>query len=81
MARLVFGMMQSLDGYVDGAAGDLALPPSDVELSRHFNDRVRHQAGSLYGRRIYEIMRYYHLSHGNVVTRRCLTRVAADDRR
>jgi hypothetical protein len=28
MARLVFGMMQSLDGYIDGPAGDLKLGPT-----------------------------------------------------
>jgi dihydrofolate reductase len=59
MATLVFGMMQSLDGYVDDAAGRLALPPPGVMLGRHFIDRVRSLAGSLYGRRIYEIMRYW----------------------
>src|SRR5437764_804706 len=59
MAKLVFGMMQSLDGYVDGVAGGLALPPPGVALSRHFNDHVRGLAGCLYGRRIYEIMRYW----------------------
>ena len=59
MGRLIFGMMQSLDGYVDGVAGDLALPAPDVVLHRHFNDHVRHLAGSLYGRRMYEIMRYW----------------------
>ena len=59
MAKLVFGMMQSLDGYVDGVAGQLALPPPGVALGRHFIDHVRGLAGSLYGRRIYEIMRYW----------------------
>src|SRR5258708_146801 len=59
MGKLVFGMMQSLDGYVDGVAGGLALPPPGAALSRHFNDRVRGLAGCLYGRRIYEIMRYW----------------------
>lgn len=59
MAKLVFGMMQSLDGYVDGAAGTLELPPPGNALGRHFNDHVRGLAGSLYGRRIYEIMRYW----------------------
>ncbi|HEY6828496.1 MAG TPA: dihydrofolate reductase family protein [Gemmatimonadaceae bacterium] len=59
MAKLVFGMMQSLDGYVDGVAGQLALPPPGVALGRHFIDQVRGLAGSLYGRRIYEIMRYW----------------------
>lgn len=59
MGKLVFGMMQSLDGYVDGVADRLEFPPPGVALARHFNDRVRALAGSLYGRRMYEIMRYW----------------------
>ena len=59
MGKLVFGMMQSLDGYVDGVAGKLELPPPGVELGRYFTDHVRGLAGSLYGRRMYEIMRYW----------------------
>jgi len=59
MAKLVFGMMQSLDGYIDGVAGGPQLPPPGEALHRHFNDHVRGLAGCLYGRRIYEIMRYW----------------------
>jgi dihydrofolate reductase len=59
MAKLVFLMMQSLDGYVDGIAGGLALPPPGVALGRHLLDHFRGLAGGLYGRRIYEIMRYW----------------------
>jgi dihydrofolate reductase len=59
MAKLVFGMMQSLDGYVDDTAGTLVMPPPDPELFRHFTVRTRDVAGSLYGRRIYELMRYW----------------------
>ena len=59
MGKLVFGMMQSLDGYVDGVAGTLELPPPGDALARHFNDHVRGLAGCLYGRRIYEVMRYW----------------------
>ena len=59
MARLVYGLNQSLDGYVDGVAGGLKLPPPAVALHRHFADHVRGLAGSLYGRRMYEIMRYW----------------------
>jgi dihydrofolate reductase len=59
MAKLVFGMMQSLDGYVDDVEGKLVLPPPGVALGAHFTDHVRALAGSLYGRRIYEIMRYW----------------------
>jgi dihydrofolate reductase len=54
MAKLVFGMNQSLDGYVD----HLAFGPSPV-LFRHFIDEARGQAGSIYGRKLYEIMRYW----------------------
>ena len=59
VGKLVFGMMQSLDGYVDDVAGGLVLPPPGAALGRHFTDHVRGLAGCLYGRRIYEIMRYW----------------------
>ena len=54
MAKLVFGMNQSLDGYVD----HLAFMPSPA-LFRHFIEEARGQAGSIYGRKLYEIMRYW----------------------
>jgi dihydrofolate reductase len=59
MGRLIFGMMQSLDGYIDGPAGDVQLAPPGPILSRHFTDYVRGSDGLLYGRRMYEIMRYW----------------------
>ncbi|CEJ12861.1 hypothetical protein BN1110_03165 [bacterium YEK0313] len=58
MARLVFGMNQSLDGYVDHTA----FGPSPT-LFRHFIAEAEGQAGSLYGRRMYEIMRYWDDDH------------------
>lgn len=63
MAKLVFGMMQSLDGYVDDMAGGLVLPMPGAALHRHFNDHVRRLGGCLYGRRIYELMRYWDDDH------------------
>ena len=54
MAKLVFGMNQSLDGYVD----HLAFAP-DPALFRHWIEQVRGVAGSVYGRRMYEVMRYW----------------------
>lgn len=59
MGKLVFGMMQSLDGYVAGAPGGPQLPPPGEALHRHFNDHVRALAGMIYGRRMYEVMRYW----------------------
>jgi dihydrofolate reductase len=54
MAKLVFGMNQSLDGYVD----HMAFAP-DPTLFRHFVEEARGQAGSIYGRHMYEVMRYW----------------------
>jgi dihydrofolate reductase len=54
MATLVFGMNQSLDGYVDHTA----FSPGPA-LFRHFIDEAQKQAGSIYGTRMYEIMRYW----------------------
>ncbi len=59
MAKLVFGMIQSLDGYVDGVAGGLELPPPGPALFRHFYEWVRDLSASVYGRRVYELMRYW----------------------
>ena len=54
MARLIYALNQSLDGYVDH---DKFAP--DPVLFRHFIDDVRSLAGAIYGRRMYEIMRYW----------------------
>jgi dihydrofolate reductase len=58
MAKLVFGMNQSLDGFVD----HMEFGPSTA-LFRHFIKEAEGQAGSIYGRRIYEIMRYWDEDH------------------
>lgn len=59
MAKLVFGLMQSLDGYVAGAEGRPGPPMPDEALNEHFNAQMRGLTGGLYGRRMYEIMRYW----------------------
>lgn len=55
MAKFVFGMSQSLDGYVDHRE----LPVPGPALFHHFYEWVRDLAGSVYGRKLYEIMRYW----------------------
>ena len=55
MAKLVYGLNQSLDGYVD----HMKLGPPPPAAFRHFIELVRGAAGLLYGRRTYEIMRYW----------------------
>jgi dihydrofolate reductase len=54
MAKLVFALNQSLDGYIDHQE----FAPGLV-LFRHFTEQVRGLAGSVYGRRMYEVMRYW----------------------
>ena len=54
MAKLVFGMNVSLDGYVDHT--EFAPDPT---LFRHFIKEAEGQAGSIYGRKMYELMRYW----------------------
>jgi dihydrofolate reductase len=55
MAKLVYGLTQSLDGYVD----HMKLGPPGPVVSRHFNEQVRDQSGFIFGRVTYEIMRYW----------------------
>jgi dihydrofolate reductase len=60
MAKLVFGMNVSLDGYVD----HMEFAPSPT-LFRHFIEEAERQAGSVYGRKMYEIMRYWDEDHSD----------------
>ena len=55
MGRLIFGMMQSLDGYLE----HVQLGPPGPILARHLNNLFRGSEGLLYGRRLYEVMRYW----------------------
>ena len=55
MAKIVYGLQQSLDGYVD----HLAAGPPGPALSRYFMEHVRGLTGLVYGRRMYEIVRYW----------------------
>jgi dihydrofolate reductase len=59
MGKLILSMNVSLDGYVDDAAGGLVMPAPGPELFRFWIETVRSQAASIYGRRMYEVMRYW----------------------
>lgn len=58
MAKLVYALNQSLDGYVDHEK----FPPRPA-LFRHFVEDVRGLSGIVYGRRLYQIMRYWDEDH------------------
>ena len=55
MVKLVYELNQSLDGYVD----HLKMGPPRPALFRHFIERVRGLTGMIYGRGMYEVMRYW----------------------
>jgi dihydrofolate reductase len=59
MARLVYSAITSLDGYVDDVDGafDWAMP--GPELHAFVNDLERDFGTYLYGRRMYEVMRFW----------------------
>jgi hypothetical protein len=58
MAELFFGLNQSLDGYVDHQE----FAPG-TSLFRHFTEQVRDLTASVYGRRMYEVMRVWDEDH------------------
>jgi dihydrofolate reductase len=58
MAKLIYALAQSLDGYVDHTE----FPP-DLALFRHFCEHERGLTGSIYGRHTYEILSYWDEEH------------------
>jgi hypothetical protein len=55
MARIVYALNQSLHSYVD----HMKIGPPDPALFRHFIEWARGLTDVVYGRRMYEIMRYW----------------------
>jgi dihydrofolate reductase len=60
MAKFVFSMNLSLDGYVDHQE----FAPS-AALFQHFTEQVRGLTASVYGRGLYEVMRYWDDDHAD----------------
>jgi dihydrofolate reductase len=59
MAKLIYSMGVSLDGYIAGPGGDFRWATPDEELHRFHNQQARETSVHLYGRRLYETMRYW----------------------
>lgn len=59
MARLIYGAIASLDGYVEDAEGKFDWAVPDAELHAYINEQERGVGTYLYGRRLYETMRYW----------------------
>ncbi len=59
MAELVYTAITSLDGYVADAQGGFAWAAPDEEVHAFVNDLERGTGTYLYGRRMYETMRFW----------------------
>ncbi|GIL31912.1 dihydrofolate reductase family protein [Actinocatenispora comari] len=59
MAKLIYSMITSLDGYAEAADGDLGVGAEDPEVHTFVNDLFRPVGTYLYGRRMYETMVYW----------------------
>jgi dihydrofolate reductase len=58
--HIVYGFAVSLDGYIAGVQnGEIGLPVPEEALHRHFNEVQARTALNLYGRNMYEIMKYW----------------------
>ena len=63
MAKLIYSMITSLDGYAEAAEGDLGRGAEDEEVHTFIGDRFRSVGTFLYGRRIYETMVFWETAH------------------
>ncbi len=59
MARLIYTSITSLDGYVADESGNFDWAAPDEEVHAYVNDLERPAGTYLYGRRMYEVMRYW----------------------
>jgi dihydrofolate reductase len=59
MGKLIYSVIASLDGYVADEEGDFAWAAPDEEVHTFVNDLERPVGTYLYGRRMYETMRFW----------------------
>ncbi|MFG1889792.1 dihydrofolate reductase family protein [Micromonospora sp. NPDC049051] len=63
MAKLIYSMISSLDGYAEAAEGDLGVGAEVEEVHTFINDVFRPVRTFLYGRRMYETMVFWETAH------------------
>src|SRR4029453_12134837 len=59
MAKVIYSMGVSLDGYIAGPGGEIAVPAPDEEVHRFHNQQARELGVHLCGRRLYEVLAYW----------------------
>jgi dihydrofolate reductase len=63
MAKLIYSMIQSLDGYTEDAHGDFSWGAPNEEVHAYVNELGSSLGAYLYGRKMYEIMVYWETAH------------------
>jgi dihydrofolate reductase len=63
MRDLIYSMGVSLDGFIAGPGGDIGWSAPGEELHRFHNQQAREVGVHLYGRRMYETMRFWETAH------------------
>jgi dihydrofolate reductase len=59
LAKLIYSVIASLDGYIEDKAGKFDWAAPDEEVHRFVNERERPIGTYLYGRRMYDTMRFW----------------------
>jgi dihydrofolate reductase len=65
MRKVIYSMGVSLDGFIAGPDGDFDWTAPDEELHRFHNQQMQEMGEQLYGRRLYETMRYWDTAEEN----------------
>jgi dihydrofolate reductase len=63
-AKLIYGMIESLDGYIEDKQGRFDWARPDDEVHQFVNDLQRPVGTYLYGRRMYETMQGWETEYG-----------------
>jgi dihydrofolate reductase len=59
MRKLIYSFGVSLDGFIAAPDGDIDWSAPDEELHRFHNQQARELGAEIYGRRLYEVMRFW----------------------
>ena len=65
MRKVIYSMPVSLDGYIEGPNGDFGWAEPDLAFHQYFNDLELEVGAHLYGRGLYEVMRYWETADAN----------------
>jgi dihydrofolate reductase len=63
MAKLIYGMLTSLDGNIEDEDGDFGWAHPDEDVHSYIKELVSSVGTYLYGRRMYETMVYWEAAH------------------